>query len=474
MSGRENFEDQFDQVWHDAFEGADVTPPPVVWNEIDRRLAYKELSVYKSKAMYYRSAVAAIILLAASFGTWQYLYFQNKTEQLATSAITIDHPEPMNGMSLINSYVALGKNTTGSVNTNSINTNDQSIINKTKGSKVDNSSGSGSTSVTNGLSYFESSSSVAPIDNDEDKANFHELWNLDSKSISTETILAVTFRELKKIPVYKFEQLENDKRVAHKEKYFAGVSFGSGGFDPNYESTGGSLLASNLDVNPSAFSLSDNEAIYNQSPSVREGMLPGESVSLGVNLGMKLSNRWTLESGLQYARTDATTQTNLVIQTSTWQESIPATSQVRGNKQFESAVKREEVVEYDYRDLNLRNEFQFASVPLKAGFLVLDKKLKLELNAGLIANIYMGNRLSGHEDEIAQLTIGPGDQSPYRELSFSGLAGIELGYRLLKRFDVVLEPNYRRSINSLTKDDATFLTNPSGFGVVTGIRYNFN
>ncbi len=137
-------------------------------------------------------------------------------------------------------------------------------------------------------------------------------------------------------------------------KYWAGLSLGSGGFDPNFQSTGGSLLASNLDMSSAGFSLSSEEAIDSQSPSVREGMLPGETVSLGVNFGLKLSSRWTLESGVQYARADATTQTNVVIQTSTFQEVIPATSQVRSVQQFEQAIDRQEVVEYDYRDVNLR------------------------------------------------------------------------------------------------------------------------
>ena len=98
----------------------------------------------------------------------------------------------------------------------------------------------------------------------------------------------------------------------------------------------------------------------------------------------------------------------------------------------------------------------------------------MEINAGVIANIYMGNRLSTEDPNIAELTIGPGDASPYRDLSFSGQAGLELGYRFMKRLDVILEPNYRQSINTLTKSNSNFITNPSGFALTTGLRYNFN
>ena len=98
----------------------------------------------------------------------------------------------------------------------------------------------------------------------------------------------------------------------------------------------------------------------------------------------------------------------------------------------------------------------------------------MEVNAGVVTNIYLGNRLTTDNPDVAELTIGPGDASPYRDLSFSGLAGVQLGYRFMKKIDIIVEPNYRQSINTLTKSSSNFSTTPSGFGFMTGLRYNFN
>ncbi|WP_421889652.1 hypothetical protein [Marinoscillum sp.] len=449
MIGQENSDGQFEQEWKEVFGDASQTPPDAVWNEIDRKLAYAELSVYKAKASIYRWAVAAVLLLAASLGTLQYWYFQQRQDyQLA---INVDKPDPQKEVYSIRIPESFGERATVSAV-----------------SAVDHEGSHQSDSRASLLVANEQE------DEGSDQSYLREVFEeLPLTKLKPQVSIAANYsgRRLYLLPVYHFEQ----KRKSDKDnKYWAGLSLGSGGFDPNFQSTGGSLLASNLDVASAGFSLSSEEAIDSQSPSVREGMLPGESVSLGVNFGLKLSDRWTLESGVQYARADATTQTNVVIQTSTFQEVIPATSQVRSVQQFEQAIERQEVVEYDYRDVNLKNEFQFTSVPVKAGYLVLNSKFKLELNAGVIANFYMGNKLSGSDSEIAGLTIGPGSESPYREVSFSGLAGVEFGYQLLKNFDLVIEPNYRRSINSLTKENTSFSTNPSGFGLLTGVRYNFN
>lgn len=448
MIGQENSDSQFENEWKEVFGDASQTPPDAVWNEIDRKLAYAELSVYKTKATYYRWAVAAILLLAASLGTLQYWYFQQGPDYRL--AINVDKPDPMEEVVSI---------------------------------RIPDSAGERMTALAFGdqgrdKSDFRGAMLMAGEQEQDEELNSQghsrEIFEeLTLTKLKPEVSIAANYtgRRLYLLPVYHFEQR---RKAGVDNKYWAGLSLGSGGFDPNFQSTGGSLLASNLDMSSAGFSLSSEEAIDSQSPSVREGMLPGETVSLGVNFGLKLSSRWTLESGVQYARADATTQTNVVIQTSTFQEVIPATSQVRSVQQFEQAIDRQEVVEYDYRDVNLKNEFQFTSVPVKAGYLVVNSKFRMELNAGVITNFYMGNKLSGSDAEIAGLTIGPGSESPYREVSFSGLAGVEFGYQLLKNFDLVIEPNYRRSINSLTKENTSFTTNPSGFGLLTGVRYNFN
>ncbi|MFY0606605.1 MAG: outer membrane beta-barrel protein [Cyclobacteriaceae bacterium] len=457
MIGQENTEGEFEKAWSEAIGGAEVNPPKAVWNEIDRGLAYAELSAYKSKNLYYKWAVAAVLLLAVSLSTFQFLYFNNQ-EIALNNEIEITSPE------------MLAQNASDIVVPESL----------TNYAKADVGYASNTSSKTNkpkfGANKAARAQGMVLANSDEelqDRSVKFSGLSVTSKQIGLLAELDETYNQAEffKRPIYHFERATKNTGA---DKYWAGLGVGSGSFDPNFQSGGSSLVAQNLDFNPAAFSLSSNELVDTNSPTVREQMNAGESVSLGVNFGLKLSRRWSVQSGIQYARSGATTETNVIIQSTQIQESLPVTSQAKSVEQFVNVVENESIVEYDYRDVSLRNQFQFASVPITAGYRILDKKFSIELNAGLVTNFYMGNRLEGLDNEIAEVTIGPGSESPYKNVSFSGLAGVELGYQVMRNFDFIIQPNYRHGINSLTKDGSNFTTNPTGFGLLTGIRYNFN
>ncbi len=458
MTGQKNTEGKFEKEWRDSLDGAEVTPPSAVWGEIDRNLAYAELSVYKSRNLYYKWAVAAILLIAVSLSTFQFLYFQSNEGDIIADYIQILAPENVNqGTVNVPSKIIFNEK----LQTNNISRSRKTSLSGGQGNSGDNK--------------IPESKGALLAGSFEDESVFRKWIGLaiDSKKVIALANIEQSYDQVTfyKIPVYHFERTGKSNLA---DKYWAGLDVGSGSFDPNFQSGGSSLVAQNLDFNPAAFSLTSNELLDTNSPTMREGMTAGESVSLGVNFGLKLSKRWSLQSGLQYARSGSTTETNVVIQSTQINEGLPATSQAKSVTQYLKVVEEEAVVEYDYRDVSLRNQFQFASVPVTAGYRLLDQKFSLQLNAGLITNFYMGNRLEGIGNEIAELTIGPGDESPYKNVSFSGLAGIEFGYQFMKNFDLIIEPNYRQGINNLTKDGSNFSTNPSGFGLLTGIRYNFN
>ncbi len=443
MKDRGRTESNFEQEWREALDQASVTPPATVWNNVDRGLAYAELSVYKSKQLYYKWAVAAVVLLAISLSAFQYMYFQNRNSNQIARVIDVNAPDD-----LVSEKMRL-------------------LI----PNRASNNINSGIADVFIAKANSKEKSALI-VNSNEESVNF-ELFQVENLALKGSNIQAnLKGLELRSIPVYSSNILM--KKKDDEERYWAGLDMGSSSFNPNFQSSGNSLLSNSLSANSGAFSLAANEEIDTQSPSLLEGMRAGETVSLGVNFGIQLAKRWSLESGVQYARSGATTQTNVVIQSSRIQEVLPATSQAKSLNQFSSVVASEAVIEYDYRDVDLRNEFQFTSIPVTAGYKLIEGKLQVELNAGLITNFYMGNRLTSDDSKIAEVTIGPGDQSPYRGVSFSGLAGLQVGYRVMKRFDLLIQPNYRQGINDLTKDGTNFSTTPSGFGLLTGLRYNFN
>ncbi|MEQ8473081.1 MAG: outer membrane beta-barrel protein [Marinoscillum sp.] len=445
MTGRENSEEQFENQWRDAFDQFEEEAPKQVWSEIDRELTYSDLSSYKSKVVYYRWVAAVVLLMAASIVMLQYYSFKDNIQYVSYSDNSMEEgPVIENTVKLMIPLEVKSKELSGVSNFLSTIGDSFGLASKSEEETIESTE-----------SFFTS------------QIVMHEVNSLRP---TNEIITTHQDKYLYYLPVYNFKK---QRKKAESSKYYAGLGVGSNSFNPNYQGGATNSLSDNLAFSPTAYSAVRDEASNTIAPNMREDMASGESISLGLNFGVKLGNRWTLESGVQYARAEAITKTNMVVETTTFQEVIPATVQGKNIPAFESALNNETVVEYDYRDVNMNNQFEFTSVPLKAGYLILNNKFKLEVNAGLIANIYMGNKLTSNDDNVADLTIGPGSTSPYRDLSFSGLAGVEMGYQFMKDFDIIIEPNYRQSINSLTKDNSSFKTNPSGFGLMTGLRYNF-
>ncbi|MEQ8238203.1 MAG: hypothetical protein RIA69_03275 [Cyclobacteriaceae bacterium] len=471
MSGPEKFDDEFGKEWREAFDDFSQTPPPAVWENIDRELTYRKMIYYKKSARLFQYLSAAILLLVGFLSI--YIIFLNSNNQLLQNnrLIDISHPKPLTEsifkLDTLGNYF-FKKQGGFFVSDNSENSTSNSFKSKAQideKSKIDNgNSVSGlvvppiytkANSALVKLELLEDLSPLPPNANITIAANFenHEIWRVADYSYLMKKSKSKT---------------NSEKRVM-----WAGIDLGSGSFDPNYQSSAVTTINNSISPNSLQFSGARTDAIESQSPQIEESMSAGSTVSLGLNFGFHLSEKWSLSSGIRYNLSQATNNTNVVVQSTKVQEAIPASQEFKNINQVNNAVSSNSVVKYDFQDVELSNEFQFASLPISAGYLIYNKKFSVELNAGVAANFYLGNKLTDSSNEFADVSIGPGGQSAYKEVSFSGLAGIELGYLFLDRFEVIVQPNYQQSLNALTKESAEFEASPSGFGVSTGLRYRF-
>lgn len=245
-------------------------------------------------------------------------------------------------------------------------------------------------------------------------------------------------------------------------KLWAGLSAGAGTYDSDFSN-------GPLAVNYS--SLINNRPQLN-APSASASQYSvedGTSISLGFDLGLKLSQRWSVESGIAYANLSngGNAELNVLdILSVDNQELVDINSSKlssRPQTQQPQSLTETEVEVGDSRDdLSVINSFQLASVPLKAGYFLIDKKFVLKLNAGLAANYILGNQVSDPSDIIDGMTDGT-----FNDWFFDGIGGVEMGYSISDRFNFTIEPNYRQSITPLSSSFAS----TSGFNLRTGIRY---
>lgn len=255
-------------------------------------------------------------------------------------------------------------------------------------------------------------------------------------------------------------RVSNSKTDKNNERTFwAGVEAGAGSFNPSF--TGTDPISANVNFDALASSLGQGSFVNPSSTATQQGMNEGVATSLGLDFGMKMGKRWALESGIQY--TNVQSQSNAVLNVID-SYVINVSQAAPGSPESGEAVNRTTVVEENYdQSINLDNNIRFTSIPLMAGYYLVDNKLSLKLNAGLSANYFLASSLT---DPTGQLSNA--DQTDvYNEWSFDGLTGFEFGYDISNNFNLTLEPNYRRSITPLSES----LNTRSGFMIQTGLKY---
>ena len=284
---------------------------------------------------------------------------------------------------------------------------------------------------------------------------------LDNNSIDKKTITPI-------LASYPLLFLKKNLRI-EKDHLWAGINIGGSSFNPNYEmiNAGDMLSAGGLNQG----FLRDQEG---KVTSLNENMLVGINRKIEVNLGMTIKDRFVLEGGLQYVQTELVQQSNFMVETISYPTSMPAQNPSVVAENTNKGVQKAQEIAYTNTETELKNRIDFASVPLRAGFIFLDQRLSLRVNAGLVTNFYLGNIHRSLDDPTPLAEFTTSDNSLYRNISFSGQTGVSLGYRLLQNIDVTFEPNYTQSFQSITRSYMGFSSVPNGFGVMAGVRYNFN
>ncbi len=245
-----------------------------------------------------------------------------------------------------------------------------------------------------------------------------------------------------------------------KITYWAGLEAGAGNFNPTF--SGADPISADVNFDALASSIGQSGFVNPTSTATQSGMNEGIATSLGLDFGMKMGKRWAIESGIQY--TNIQNQTNASL--NVVDAYVINASQVGGGDIDDpsGASNRRKVIEESFdHSINLDNNIRFTSIPLKAGYYLMNERLSVRVNAGLSANYFLSSRLtdpSGQLEAASQTNV-------YNVWSFDGLTGFEFGYSVLDNFNLTLEPNYIRSITPLSES----LNTRTGFMVQTGIKY---
>lgn len=422
---------KFEDSIQAKFEGQTVNAPEGIWNKIENSLNAELVSIYASQHLMYKwVSVAAVLVAVVLLGV---LYFPSMI-------LEKDQKE-------VASYNAL---LSSDVDFNNYYSHDFS--------------GLGQGNLTfNTASQSTGSPQVNDIIDSEENNLRGKYMQIEIKrpgiSLAHVANNIYRYRSSGSIP------RRSDKEGVNK-KVWAGVEAGAGNFNADFGGDG--ALVNSLNPSGLASAIGSGNFV-NPTTSVSQNMNEAIATTIEIDFGVQMGKKWTLESGVAYTSVEnsGTASINVLdVYTIDNSNFIDNSNGSDGSLVTPGSSAREASFEvrenYDH-EVSINNSVQFASIPVKAGYFLVNDKFSLRLNAGLSANYLVEGNVSDPSRQILN-----GDElNLYNEWSFDGIGGVEFGYSIFNKFDLTVEPNYRHAISPISNS----ATSPSRFLVQTGFRY---
>jgi hypothetical protein len=448
---------KFDDAWRDAFQQAEQTPSAEVWSALDHHLTQAEGGIMKRRVIFYQRLAAAAILFALAFGALTAYYASEQTDIVAEEVVSspkTENPVTNNESKNLADNLSEGRSNIDSKQESSAYSQDSPVVNSL--TPQDN------TGAYNGQQFVLSDSAK---NNDDPKQNTDRFSGWDyNRGItrisvadlpSPEVFLVGKVRDVtivRKLPAMPASFMAESKR--HKrtdEDLWASIGAATGNYSPqvNTGSVNYAVVSGGAFSNRSAASSSDSR---------------GSAYSVGVNLGKRLSDRWILQGGVNYLNQAIGYNSNIAT--------------LQSNNQAKAFVADYALQEQNTNSVLLTNPYEinsvseFISLPVQAGYLLVDRKLGLQLNSGLATDIFLQNTLTDKSGQLDKYAEGAGTDSPYNTFSLSGLLGSELSYKIGTQYRLSVAPGLRYSMSSVLKSESG-TANPLVWDLGFRFRYIF-
>ncbi len=276
---------------------------------------------------------------------------------------------------------------------------------------------------------------------------------------------------------------EEQVRVAAKTKW-ASVSIMPGVFNPD--------VAVAVPTYANALAYSSNAKMGNGSTVNSRASV---AVSIQVNTGVQLTERWSVESGVGYlvgrstvespgaqpvynfAQSGITANNTPVAVGNLYTDLLRSqTGKAARNRTTGAANDLLISNTNQYANLNsssyssrqtVSNNYAYVQVPMQVGYeLRPRKRLTLAVLGGLITNIFVKNTV---DDE---LVIKAGD-GVYKPVALAASMGARFRYRSSERWSASLAGVYQPALTPGTRPNSPVHTQPTTSGVTVGVDYHF-
>jgi Outer membrane protein beta-barrel domain len=476
---RQRFEDN----WKDAFEGSAMTPTDSVWDNIELKLDNEKM---KRRVIYYQRLAAAAVLFATLIGIGSLRFFGGEKEEiLVRNERQVIEKE---GKSLMDTtHLSPGNNSPGKINAHTAVLSSQGVKKenqiKVKVSReVHNVDDEG---VDNNKHVENSFKSIATFSQNNDSTNgitnSSNLMDLIvSNNQSLDSSLAISKAEvtepatplIKKegndavMPLFQLNELpviESDKKRNIKDALWISLGASSGSYDPG----------SNPSATPSQGGSSLGAASYNKNMKPQSAIVSrGLAFSMGVTIGRKITDRWMVQTGINYLN-QAIDYTSVYAANSSDQLKDFVSDYSRLSENTLANQSQDPSVFTITQPYTIHSNSEFVSIPVQMGYLIINRKFGIQLNAGIASDIFLRNTLKDESNSSNRFSKSSGEESPYRLVNWSGITSTEFSYKLAKQYRIALVPGFRYAFQPALKMQSGISANPLVLDIGFRVRYVF-
>lgn len=459
-----------DKIFREKLDNFSEEPPAFVWDNIQANLSRQQRR--KRMVWYSWSAVAAMLLLAFIAG-W---YLNESADRVVPEVAETEKINPVEKNNVEEQIISVPEKEDLNIESESFEPG-RFLAETTKReseSEMPEKNISGSETIEeNRMPAFADLNLIQPIKPSEVK--------LDGRA-------QIAVQAAKRNPVPAKEIFSWEQRVIHQNAR----QFSSAGKN----NTGWKL---GLSVSPGYSSYSAKHGSVYASNMTWEADDGNTNLSGGVSVQYKTGKRISIESGVYYAQNGQKTGSSPQLfgnEAKMDYAVAPADKNyfntavnLTGNRmamnstagiiEFEGVPKGAELAAnletsgtYSNSLLTsgeLSQVFDFVEIPFYLRYLLIDRKMDVELVGGVNAGLVVGNNAFIDNEYGVQKIGKTRDISP---VNVSGTVGLGLNYALGKNFSVAVEPRVNYYLNSINRNPEVDFR-PYRIGVYTGLYYEF-
>src|SRR5687768_16497430 len=442
--------EKFEASWKHAFEKAEIPPSENVWTNIELDLEKARGGELKKRLLFYKMLAAACVVFAMAAGGigYYYSFTPDASGNLADNHVTSpsqNKPSPSHAPLLTDpssvnsttppkeSNAKQEQSSTPATVHNSrfedkIAANEDKAVARSRDILAGEKSHQFADRTTNtrgnegitkrGTDYNAPGvTDLASNDEGDNSTSQNGVTDTDISALYSPRVVRLQFpaEEAPQVdPVVamlaKLEQREREvqdddekkKSEAGGENLWTSIGFAAGSFNAMQSSS-----AAPAAVSPGA-------AYALTAPIVdQETKASGYSYTMGVNVGTKLSERWVLQGGVNYLTHSSEYTANNVVM-----EPMGKFEQQRFR-----AASTNDLVNADEAELsnklvytapyNVNNSMRYLSIPMQAGYLLVNKTFGLQVNAGIATDLFLQNTVKAESDQLESTSQPAGSDSPY-------------------------------------------------------------